>query len=262
MLNMDNETIIITIISILSFIAIVILLVVIRSKNSSIEVKSSDVIVAIIPIIVFLLVSGKLQKFEIGEGGLKLETAFVNASKSAIALQINQIAGLPITTPRTMTKGGVAEIPQLLAGKTEALIFRLGGGNYWGPAIAEYLTKLSTQSYFKYVIIENSDQTFYAILDARELALVFKSHDNQVNPDTFADWINNNNKVPLSKLPGFISSDDALKESSDKSFALATMEKNNTDILPVVDQNNHLKGVVERSRLTASLLVDITKELK
>ena len=258
MLNMDN----ITIIAILSFIAILILLIVLRLKNSSIEVKSTDVVVAIIPIVVFLLVSGKLQKFEIGEGGLKLETAFVNASKSAIASQINQIAGLPITAPRAMSKGGVSEIPRLIAGKTEALIFRLGGGNYWGPAIAEYFDKLSSQSYFKYVIIENPDRTFYAISDARELEILFKSHDNQISPDAFADWINNNDKAQLSKLPGFISFQDALSEKSDKTQALSDMEKHNSDILPVIDENKHLKGVVERSRLTASLLVDIAQELK
>jgi hypothetical protein len=68
-----------------SFVLILALLVLIRAKNSRFEVKPADIVVAVVPVIVFLLVTGKLQKFEIGEGGVKIETAFVKASTSAIA---------------------------------------------------------------------------------------------------------------------------------------------------------------------------------
>jgi hypothetical protein len=71
--------------SVCSFVFIIALLVLIRAKNSRFEVKPADIVVAVVPVVVFLLVTGKLQKFEVGEGGVKIETAFVKASKSAIA---------------------------------------------------------------------------------------------------------------------------------------------------------------------------------
>ena len=48
-----------------SFVAILAVLVLLRAKNSRLEVKPADIVVAILPILVFLLVTGKLQKFEI-----------------------------------------------------------------------------------------------------------------------------------------------------------------------------------------------------
>lgn len=64
------------------FIAILALLVLLRAKSSRFEVKPMDIIVAVVavvPVVLFLLLTGKLQTFEIGEGGLKIEAAFVTA---------------------------------------------------------------------------------------------------------------------------------------------------------------------------------------
>ncbi len=121
-----------------SFVAILAVLVLLRAKNSRLEVKPADIVVAILPVLVFLLVTGKLQKFEIGEGGVKIETAFVEASKSSIVSQVSPLTGLPSEPIRIDPKRGVEDIPKLIAHKTEGLLFRLGHGGYRGPAISEY----------------------------------------------------------------------------------------------------------------------------
>jgi hypothetical protein len=66
----------------------------------------------------------------------------------------------------------------------------------------------------------------------------------------------------LSKLTGFIGRDQALTRTADKHDALERMEKLAADWLPVVDDRGTFAGVVDRSRLTASLILDVTARLK
>lgn len=251
-------------VSVGSFILIVCLLVMLRSKNSRFEVKPADIIVAVVPVILFLLVTGKLQKFEIGESGIKMEAAFVKASTSAIAGQITSLKGLPSEPIQVDPKMGVGEISRLIKRKTEGLLFRIGHGGYYGPAIKEYLVRLAHEPFLKYIIIENPDGTFFGMANARELASIFESHEGQAplyNAQDFADWLNRTNKEALSQLPGFLSSQSALSKEADKGQALQKMEELNIETLPVLDQGKRFIGIVDRSRLTASLLIDVTKNL-
>lgn len=250
------------VISVGSFVLIVAVLVLLRARNSRFEVRPADIVVAVLPIVVFLLVTGKLQKFEIGESGVKIETAFVKASASAIVSQVTPLIGLPAEPIRLDMKRGVEEIPQLIAGKTEGLLFRLGHGVYWGPAIEEYFRLLSRQPFFKYLIIENSNRTFFAMADARDLTGLFLVDRPPYTARDFAEWLNTANKEALARLPGFITSQHAVTKEADKGQTLRKMEALNVDTLPVVDNKGYFAGIVNRSRLTASLLIDIAENLE
>ncbi len=111
-------------ISIAVFAGILGLFTFLRAKNRNFEIKATDIVVAVLPIIIFLLITGKIQKFEVGE--LKIETAFVKASASAIASQVTALAGLPSEPIRTDPKIGVMDIPRLIQDKAQGLSFRLG----------------------------------------------------------------------------------------------------------------------------------------
>jgi hypothetical protein len=248
--------------SIASFVLILGAIVLLRAKNSRFEVRPADIVVAIVPILVFLLVTGKLQKFEISESGIKLETAFVKAQASAIASQVTPLAGLPAEPIRLDPKGGVAEIPHLIEHKSEGLLFRLGHGGYWGPAIEEYFNLLTRQPFLKYLIIENPDATFFGMADARELTGLFQTEKPQYTARDFAQWLNDNNREALTRLPGFIGLAHAVTKDTDKGQALRQMEALNVDNLPVVDNGKGFAGIVNRSRLTASLLIDVSDNLK
>lgn len=249
--------------SIGSFVVILALLVFLRGKNSRFEVKPSDIVVAVVPIVVFLLVTGKLQKFEIGEGGVKIETAFVKASTSVIASQVTPLTGLPSEPIEIDEKRGIAEIPRLIERKTEGLLFRLGrSGYYYGPAINEYLTRLAKEPFLKYVIMENPDGTFFGSANARELAALFQSPRPPYTARDFADWLNRGDRLALARLPGYVSAQQALTKGTDKGQALQRMETANLDTLPVLDDKRRFAGMVDRSRLTASLLIDVSKNLE
>lgn len=64
----------------------------------------------------------------------------------------------------------------------------------------------------------------------------------------------------IKSLTGFIDKDKALKKSSDTKTALVRMDETGTNWFPVVERNA-LLGIVERSALTASLVLDVVNTL-
>jgi len=247
-------------ITIAGFILILGFFVFLRARNSKFEVKPTDIAVAILPVVIFLLVTGKIQKFEIGD--FKLETVFREASTTAIVSQVAPLTGLPSEPIRTDPKRGVEDIPRLIRDKTEGLRFRLGYGGYYESAIEQYLIELTKYPFFHYIIIENQDATFFAIADAQEFTALLTKPNSPYTVEDFERSLNSADHESLRKLPGFIFSDSVVKESTDKSEALQRMESLNVDTLPVVSEDNRFVGIVNQSRLTASLIIDVAKQLK
>lgn len=248
-------------VSIFTFVAILGTLVFLRTRNNKIDIRSTDIIVAILPVLIVLLVSGKIQKFEVSESGVKIETAFMKASESTILSQVTPLKGLPTEPLRIDPKAGVANIPQLIERKTEGLLFRLGQGNYFGPAVEEYFYQLARQPFLKYLVIENQDGSFFAMADARELTAMLLSPNPPFRATAVAKWLNEGDTTALRKLPGFISADDAMLDADDKRAALQKMETLNVDTLPVMTAQHRYAGIVTRSRLVASLIIDVSNEL-
>ncbi len=242
------------------FLVILFVLVLLRVKTGNrFEIKNSDIILALIPIALWLLLTGKIQKFEFGE--LKIETAFVKASQSGIAPQVTALK-LPVEDVRMDPKAGIEEIPRLIEKETEALVFRLGYGGYWGPAIQQYLDELLKFPFLKYIIIEKEDGKLVGTVGARELTSILQAPGSGYTPDDFAHWINSSNLQLLERLPGFVSAKDAINKDTNKQLALERMESLNIEALPVIDKEGRFVGIVDRSRLTASLIIDVARQIK
>ena len=69
-------------------------------------------------------------------------------------------------------------------------------------------------------------------------------------------------KNELKKLPGFVSGEDAVKPGTDQLTCLETMERLNSDFLPVVDEKLKYVGMVERNKITTSLIIDVTRAIE
>ena len=80
--------------------------------------------------------------------------------------------------------------------------------------------------------------------------------------DEVARWLATSDTAALKRLPGFIAADSAVTETTDKAHALQAMESLNIDTLPVINQEKQLVGIVNRSRVTASLILGVAKALK
>ena len=242
------------------FVLIITVLVVIRSKTGNkYEIKNSDIVLALLVIVLIMFASGKNESFEFGD--LKVKSAIVEASNKEITEQITTLEGIPFHDIQTFSKGAVSNIPQLIKNKTEALEFHFGHGGYYGPAIREYFEALSRQSLLHFIIVNNADRKFFGMYTAADLLGYFSTSQSGDAYQDFANWLNRQDTASLSNLPGFVSATEALSAGANKAEALNAMEIGNLNVLPVLDKDQKFEGVVDRSRLTASLILDVTKQL-
>lgn len=232
------------------------------------EIRMIDLVLVLLPLLFWLVGAGKIQK--IAFGGVEIETAqaFVNASKASIKSQVALTKPLSISdvvhTVEPASKGGVERIPQLIERKTEALEFQLGHGGYWGPAIKTYFDSLEAYAFLRYAIIYNPDGTLFGVYIARDLLRYFRRKGDSAY-EGFARYLNSGDKAARNKLgglPGFIPGSSALTTQTGKRKALEMMAAERRDVLPVVDAKRRIVGMVERSQLIASLIIEVSKSLE
>lgn len=244
------------------FAVVLALLVALRAKTGNrIDIKNSDIVLALVPVALWLFLTGKIQEFAFGE--VKIVAAIKLASKSPVGPQVSKLTLATVSEPvRTMSKGGPEVIPQMIDTKSQALSFTIGQGGYAGPAIADYLDQLTQYPFLRYIVMNNPDGSFFGIADARQIADIIRASRPRVDATNLADWLNSANKAELEALPGFIPSENALHKSDDKQKALDRMNSLDVQVLPVLDEAGRFDGIVDRSKLTASILTEIAEHLE
>lgn len=241
------------------FVAIIAILIGLRAKvGDKFEIKNSDILMALIPIAFWLVLTGKIKIVEFG--GFKVEAAFREASQASVSPQITPMK-LPVE-PLTMDpKTGVDQIPKLLQNQTKALVFQLGYGGYYGPAIEEYVLRLTEFPYLRYIIIQHRDGTFAGIADAEALAAKFKTQPGQSARQLERGLVESNLAV-LAELPGFLPAEHAIQENIEIQHALEKLEDLKRETLPVVDSNGRFIGIAERTQLVSSMILDVARRVK
>ncbi len=231
------------------------------------ELKSIDLVLLIVPLLFVLLVTGKLQIFEAFGVRADFSQLFAEAAAEDIDRQVTNTASPGVdelvTLLETAAKAGVQEIPRLMEQKTEALVFRLGHGGYYGPAIEQYFNALYASSYLQYLIILTPEGQLFGLYDALDLAVYFRTEGNGAYED-FAYWLNQASpgaEQSLARLPGFISAEASVFQGWSKRRALEAMDDLGLDTLPVVDEDGQFVGLVERGQLTTSLILQVARQL-
>jgi hypothetical protein len=246
-----------------AFFLLVGLVVLLRTRSDGkVEVKLADVAVAVVPVLLGLLAFGVITKFEVGPEKLTVERAATAIRQASAATIDRQVSRLPVEPIETSPKGPVVDIPTLINKRTEGLSFTLGAGGYVGGAIQQYLSALTKFPFFRYVVFNNPDGSLFGVIDARKLAALVEQGAEIESWDRLADLINRGDSEAIARLPGFVPREMAVSESTDKQEALQKLENADVDWLPVVDGNGRFVGGVERSRLTASLILDVANRLK
>lgn len=272
-------TVIIALVAFAIFLAALILL---RVKSGNrFEIKNTDVVLALVPVALWLFLTGKIQEFAFGE--VKIVAALKVAAKAPVENQVSKL--LPVDAIPMFEKGGVEEIRRALDNKAQALSFHIGRGYYTGPAIRRYLDELTQYPYLRYVVLSNPDDTFFGLVDARQLANLVRREQVQpsatppapvlgeqaqfgvpapprLTAENIANWLNGKNLEELKTLPGFISDKDALDSKADRQQALKQLNALDLQTIPVVNENKKFVGIVDRSKLTASILTDIAAKVE
>jgi hypothetical protein len=231
--------------SIAILVTIVAFLMLLRSKKK-LEVKPVDLAAAVLPVVVFLLVS------------VKVELAFEKAAQSPIKSQVEELK-LPVERIEAPAKGAESLIDRYREKKIEGLTFVVGGGGYVGGVIEEYLGRIPS---LRYIVLNQPDGSLYAVAEARRLWAALSSDVKPFTFDEFARVISAGEVATLERFPGLVRAKDAIKDTDDRLTALKQMESLNADFVAVVDVNGKFAGVVSRARITSSMLVDIAERLQ
>lgn len=243
--------------------------VVVRARfGDKYELKPIDLALLVLPLVFVALVSGKLKMLDAFGVKADFSELFSDAAQTNIQHQVVDTASPPVDEVVDMlemaSKGGVREIPDLVARKTEALVFRLGHGGYHGPAINSYVDALYASSYLQYIIILDEQGQLFGVYNALDLAVWFRTTGDRAYRD-FADWLNRAGagaREALAKLPGFVAKQDAVARLMSKRDVLRKMDELSADSLPVVDGAGLFVGTVERSRLTSSLILEVADRIE
>ncbi len=242
---------------------------IVRAKTGGkYEIRPVDLVLVLIPVVLWLFGTGKITKFNIAGVEVELAEAIREAAGKSITYkelqkpeaQVNEIMQ-NISMARKM---GVEQIPELIKKKTEALEFQLGFSGYWGPAIEKYFETLGKKGFLKYVLIYNRDKTFFGIYDFNPLQ-AYVSDQGGEGYKRFSGYLINGDTISkdkLKELPGFVSLDDAVKPDTDQLTCLETMDRLDIDFLPVTDENRKYVGIVERSKITTRLIIDVTRAIE
>jgi CBS domain-containing protein len=154
------------------------------------------------------------------------------------------------------------ELRRFIGSQIEALEFELGHGDYTSEAIEKYFNALSGS--LRVVVVNNPDGKLFAIYNAPDLisSLRFSEGSGYGQLAELLNSVSKEDRSKLSKLPGFVGGDNVVTYSMSKRDALARMEEFNTDILPVVNDAGQFIGTVGCSKLTAGLILAVTKQLE
>ncbi|WP_187672609.1 hypothetical protein [Zestomonas carbonaria] len=232
------------------------------------EIKTIDLVFLVIPLVVVALATGKLKGIDIFGVKADLSELWAAAAETKIKDQVQSSPQLTVEDAVQVVqmagKGGLGELRVLIERRIEALEFRLGQGNYYGPAIRTYFEALSGSSYLRVVVLNRPDGKLFGIFDAANLIAYLRVAGDS-GYGQFQQLLNSTDEshwTELTKLPGFVGAEASVGSTTSKREALARMEALGTDSLPVINQDGFFMGTVERSKLTASLILAVTEKLE
>jgi CBS domain-containing protein len=208
------------------------------------KVETSWVLIALVPGVFYLIGSGKLSEFS----GFGLELKLMQASAKPFSLNSDgaKIATSPLTVEE---KGGsLGAIPELVRRKVQALALKVGKKNYYNnDAILAYLDELTKYDFFKYIVFLTEGETFKGIIPARSVYEQMKQKK--------LDLVRALEEGKTDKSIGII--DSYVRVTSSKQDALKKLEENNLTEIPVTDDEGRLIGIVDRGKLTSSILLEL-----
>ncbi len=205
--------------------------------------------------------------------------AIVASGQKEISGQVTQftpLTPLPVTSIVNEGKSGTSQIPLRIQEKIQALDFTIGNNNYGSDAIRAYLTSLIPYDFFKYIIFLQSDKTFFGMIEARTLVALLEDPQSGLTYESFAAAVNSGSdadRAQLSQLSGFVPKTESVDPQTQKRQVLERMVRGSVDAqtqkrevlermwLPVVQADGRFQGVIDRTSLTASIVLDVTNRI-
>lgn len=222
-------------------------------SNGRLTVEIKEIVAAISVVGLGLFVLGEVT--EIAFGDIKLVRRVEDAKNTKVRDRIPEgTSVLVFERQHTDEKAGPAAIPKFIETKVTALSYRLGSNYYVASMVAQYLLALTDEPYLRFIVFNDDQERLKGIADARAIASAFRSKSEHLTPELLTNYIKTGNIEELGKLPGFVSSDLAVKDSATTRQALDRIVQNHAELLPVVNESGAFRGIVYRDQLVLAIL--------
>lgn len=222
--------------------------------NDQFEIETAWLALGLAPLLIWLLGSGQLSEFN----GFGLAFKLKEATRAPVSLVVDgeRVAASDAIEPDAVsssTKGGIDLIDRLIERRVQAITLAAGRTGYYSNwAIEKYLERLTPQPFFRHVLVTDREGRFAALVDPGELLEALRAG--------VVDLAAVLEDGQIDAIPGARA--QAIPADSSKAEALRVMDRHGLARVPVVDAQGHFAGVVERDKVTSSVLAQLVSSLE
>ena len=234
------------------------------------QTSVGDVVLAlllVLPILIYAIVSGKLTELK-GPGGV--EAKFTAAATTPVAetashdsVSFDELLTVSADRGQDLDKGQeqlgkrvrrFTEIqPIVMVITIGEDSYREGDENEHIKSLQTYVEQLSRSRNFALVAFLDEHNNFVAYMPS--WVINNRLSDDDRARDLFRA-IKENNRQKLFEYPGILR--DTISPNAPNSEALRKIVTSNLDFIVVVDENNRLKGVIEREQVLSKMVLALT----
>jgi len=223
-------------------------------KTVNIDGDAIYVSLLFFPVLVYLLVSGKIKELK-GPGGLEVKLSEVAGGSIMAAFETVEPSSEDMLV---VAKGGLSEFQeqQKMLNDAQPIVMTmiLGIGDYYNVyAVREYLKKLSHFRKFKFVVFLDKEKRFVAYMPSWAFQGLLGMEEENFLGEQFIKVINEGRIQDLFRYPGV--ERKTISTGSSEAEALREMTRQNLEALVVIDENRHLNGVVEREQILSRMMI-------
>jgi len=212
------------------------------------------VFLLLVPIIVYTIFSGRLS--ELRAGGL--EAKFVNVAGQSAEFASETIEP-SVGEMEVVAKEGARQLQRQLERLDESkpitLTLTLGKEGYYHREVwLRYMEALSQYRNFRFVVILDHENKFVAYIPSWAMLQILRM---EALGEEFVRHINEGEIRELRQYPGVVTR--TISTKSTNLDALREMTAQNLEALIVIDEDQRLKGVVEREQILSKLLLGMAR---
>ena len=218
--------------------------------RTMIQPLESSVLIALIvlPLVVYLSVSGKLAQFK--AGGIEAKFAEIATESVSSASETISYNDLQVVAKEGV-RGLMEKKEEIDESKPVVMTMITGGHAHYTVAdVKHYLTILSQYRNFKFVVFLDSKERFVAYMPSWALKQLVDIKDLA---DEFINFVNEGRVAQMLRYPGVI--EKAISTKSTNEDALRDMIEKNIEALVVIDGKRKLRGIVEREQVLSRMML-------
>ena len=215
--------------------------------NKEFKIETSWLALSLAPVVIWLITTQQLSEF----------------SGFGLAFKLNKVTSTPVSLeldgdmirPEQVSSGGkegIGKIESFKRNRVAAVTLELGRQGYYNnQAIKKYLVELTPFSFFRYVLFQNKSGEFRGIISGDKM-LEEMQHGN-VN---LVQLIESND---VSSIDGY--TNISVTAGSSKQISLQLMDEHGLSELSVINESKVFVGVVERDKITSSIVAQLVSSV-